>query len=269
MLLTRAPLYRGRSPFSHDLHVLGAPLTFVLSQDQTLQFESFGRHDGAKPSVPPYCSLFTTCHFRGTEATVASNPRDFSRAIRLSFQGPREASRFGLFSVSGSRNLVSLPFAVKGFWDFFSVPSPGPGGQKPPPSASAAPRGRIHGSPGTTEQGIFSKRRKTPVVPRIYVPASATWMGDREGFPSTAPFQPRDFRGPFAPNFGLARTLRVETRPPGTSSDLEFVQRKARRRELKGLAADRCSFYVGRPRNHLPRGSRTRNSSGPVAKRAR
>ena len=42
VLLTRAPLYRGRSPFSLDLHVLGAPLTFVLSQDQTLQFESFG-----------------------------------------------------------------------------------------------------------------------------------------------------------------------------------------------------------------------------------
>ena len=37
MLLTRAPLYQGRSPFSCDLHVLGAPLTFVLSQDQTLQ----------------------------------------------------------------------------------------------------------------------------------------------------------------------------------------------------------------------------------------
>src|SRR5271170_7139134 len=37
VLLTRAPLYRGRSPFSCDLHVLGAPLTFALSQDQTLQ----------------------------------------------------------------------------------------------------------------------------------------------------------------------------------------------------------------------------------------
>src|SRR5262245_36405513 len=36
VLRTRAPLYRGRSPFSHDLHVLGAPLTFALSQDQTL-----------------------------------------------------------------------------------------------------------------------------------------------------------------------------------------------------------------------------------------
>ena len=38
VLLTRAPLYRGRIPFSCDLHVLGAPLTFVLSQDQTLKF---------------------------------------------------------------------------------------------------------------------------------------------------------------------------------------------------------------------------------------
>ena len=37
VLRTRPPLYWGRSPFSLDLHVLGAPLTFVLSQDQTLQ----------------------------------------------------------------------------------------------------------------------------------------------------------------------------------------------------------------------------------------
>ena len=43
MLLTRAPLYRGRSPFSSDLHVLGAPLTFVLSQDQTLQLNLLNR----------------------------------------------------------------------------------------------------------------------------------------------------------------------------------------------------------------------------------
>ena len=31
--------FTGVSPFSHDLHVLGAPLTFVLSQDQTLQLK--------------------------------------------------------------------------------------------------------------------------------------------------------------------------------------------------------------------------------------
>ena len=37
VLLTRAPLYSDRSPFALDLHVLGAPPTFALSQDQTLQ----------------------------------------------------------------------------------------------------------------------------------------------------------------------------------------------------------------------------------------
>ena len=36
VLRTRAPL-SGVAPFSCDLHVLGAPLTFALSQDQTLQ----------------------------------------------------------------------------------------------------------------------------------------------------------------------------------------------------------------------------------------
>jgi hypothetical protein len=38
VLLTHSPLYRGfrRSPFAYDLHVLGSPPAFVLSQDQTL-----------------------------------------------------------------------------------------------------------------------------------------------------------------------------------------------------------------------------------------
>ena len=37
MLLTRSPLSTRASPgFSFDLHVLGAPPAFVLSQDQTL-----------------------------------------------------------------------------------------------------------------------------------------------------------------------------------------------------------------------------------------
>ena len=43
VLLTRAPLYRGLLPFSCDLHVLGAPLTFALSQDQTLQLNVIPR----------------------------------------------------------------------------------------------------------------------------------------------------------------------------------------------------------------------------------
>jgi hypothetical protein len=56
VLLTRAPLYRGRSPFSHDLHVLGAPLTFVLSQDQTLQLDPSASSMGLT-TEPPCGSL--------------------------------------------------------------------------------------------------------------------------------------------------------------------------------------------------------------------
>ena len=37
VLLTRLPRYRGLPPFAYDLHVLGTPPAFVLSQDQTLQ----------------------------------------------------------------------------------------------------------------------------------------------------------------------------------------------------------------------------------------
>ena len=40
-LLTRAPLYSPKQArdFSYDLHVLGTPPAFILSQDQTLQLK--------------------------------------------------------------------------------------------------------------------------------------------------------------------------------------------------------------------------------------
>jgi hypothetical protein len=41
VLRTRAPLSSPKR-FSFDLHVLGPPQTFALSQDQTLQFDCFG-----------------------------------------------------------------------------------------------------------------------------------------------------------------------------------------------------------------------------------
>src|SRR5262245_12193054 len=47
VLLTRAPLNRV-APVAFDLHVLGAPLTFVLSQDQTLQLNLEKRLSPAK-----------------------------------------------------------------------------------------------------------------------------------------------------------------------------------------------------------------------------
>ena len=77
VLLTRAPLYRGRSPFSHDLHVLGAPLTFVLSQDQTLQLDPLADVP-TEVCTPPW--LHYGYQSRPAEAErVDENPRDFSR----------------------------------------------------------------------------------------------------------------------------------------------------------------------------------------------
>ena len=40
VLRTRAPLYSPLRAFSLDLHVLGTPPAFVLSQDQTLQLRA-------------------------------------------------------------------------------------------------------------------------------------------------------------------------------------------------------------------------------------
>ena len=41
MLLTRSPLYsRPKAPKPFDLHVLGTPPAFILSQDQTLRLKS-------------------------------------------------------------------------------------------------------------------------------------------------------------------------------------------------------------------------------------
>ena len=40
-LLTRAPLYSTRRSFTFDLHVLSMPPAFVLSQDQTLVFDTY------------------------------------------------------------------------------------------------------------------------------------------------------------------------------------------------------------------------------------
>ena len=46
VLLTRTPRYWGRIPFAFDLHVLSPPLTFALSQDQTLQLNFSTTHRG-------------------------------------------------------------------------------------------------------------------------------------------------------------------------------------------------------------------------------
>ena len=57
VLRTRAPLYSGLPLFSCDLHVLGAPLTFALSQDQTLQFKTVSIDPSAAEAAYGLCSV--------------------------------------------------------------------------------------------------------------------------------------------------------------------------------------------------------------------
>ena len=105
MLLTRAPLYWGRSPFSHDLHVLGAPLTFVLSQDQTLQLD---------PSASR-CGVSRSYRHMARYSNSVSPTGVIGRTVFLSY--PRDVSRGdgAQFSRTEGRNTeVSFPFAGRG-----------------------------------------------------------------------------------------------------------------------------------------------------------
>ncbi len=130
MLLTRAPLYRGRSPFSFDLHVLSAPLTFVLSQDQTLQLNS-----GRAARRPRLCDLAVTSsrvvdsdlclesHFGSTSdrgdpsgLALSVEPTSVEVSVRFSFQGPRQLSRFQDPLLAGRGFLLPPRCAVKKFF---------------------------------------------------------------------------------------------------------------------------------------------------------
>jgi hypothetical protein len=83
VLLTRAPLYRGRSPFSCDLHVLSAPLTFVLSQDQTLQLNLVSPNELARlaPTSARGSNIWNV------ESRFDSCPFDSNGAVCLALSG--------------------------------------------------------------------------------------------------------------------------------------------------------------------------------------
>ena len=100
VLLTRAPLYRGLLPFACDLHVLSAPPTFVLSQDQTLQFGDLSPHDVSAASRERLGSMelrvdssFALRHSRSSNPLLGllsqiRVPTRGSIHVRISFQRP-------------------------------------------------------------------------------------------------------------------------------------------------------------------------------------
>ena len=88
VVLTRAPLYRGLLPFSLDLHVLGAPLTFALSQDQTLQLnfalvlrrERVSVELMSNHGLSACCSKQSMCH-RAPTSRVAMHDRSSTNRL--------------------------------------------------------------------------------------------------------------------------------------------------------------------------------------------
>ena len=147
MLLTRAPLYLVRRPFALDLHVLGAPPTFVLSQDQTLQFK-LGK-------------LLDYCVTRITQQPQRLLTRDLTNFRSYAIQFSKtEARRPCPFSVEGALLLPRYVRFVNPFVEQRSDVSSGPcSGLAPSPLRSVR---RLIEAPGRTvkknDQGARDSR---------------------------------------------------------------------------------------------------------------
>ena len=171
MLLTRSPLHvRPRAVSSFDLHVLGTPPAFILSQDQTLRLRGGNRFPlksdlGFGPRPPPVLRVRARAGF------------PFARIVCLAFlffavQYPvfkvlRRPSRgpvaFG--STRSARRYITRPLPRRQelfsrFSDFFPGASRRRGPRGP---AAALPLSRGEGSPsmlpasGPGRKGAFSK----------------------------------------------------------------------------------------------------------------
>ena len=78
VLRTRAPLYSSLRTFPLDLHVLGTPPAFVLSQDQTLQLRDFDPSQYLFRGELAWCTSMC-CKLKGTRWTA------FLRMLAIQF----------------------------------------------------------------------------------------------------------------------------------------------------------------------------------------
>jgi hypothetical protein len=126
VLLTRAPLYSSLRTFSLDLHVLGTPPAFVLSQDQTLQLKSSNPLPGTLAGSVARCDSYVVRHSqeRGIPHSVVGLLFSFQRPSHVPGSGPMSLartltvaeSRRQPCSVKGGGYVADLPVAVK--WKF-------------------------------------------------------------------------------------------------------------------------------------------------------
>ena len=115
-LLTRAPLeYPPKGAFPYDLHVLSTPPAFVLSQDQTLQFEPMPaprtevRDPGRSESTCAAQTAHVSCLGKNNCPKTVSRTFPSSKDRTLfSFQRPHEAPLSGLSTALGATRQSAL-----------------------------------------------------------------------------------------------------------------------------------------------------------------
>ena len=122
VLRTRAPLYSPLRAFSLDLHVLGTPPAFVLSQDQTLQLRDFDPHPSSLPSARNVAWCTSNC-CKLKECGTA-----FRRRLAIQFSKTEQNPSSARISVSnpspdhgGSRE--DDRSASRGRWIYFHLPA--------------------------------------------------------------------------------------------------------------------------------------------------
>ena len=120
-LLTRPPLshlsVRKLQGASFDLHVLGTPPAFILSQDQTLMLKFFPSSKLSLASFKPFY-----CCFRFCSECSHSWPKPLSHFYK-NFQGFTYCSVFKVLVVvfRGNSDILSQSFAfVNNFFQLFS-----------------------------------------------------------------------------------------------------------------------------------------------------
>ena len=116
MLRTRSPVYSPLRAFSLDLHVLGTPPAFVLSQDQTLQLSI-----GVSIQKQQSPSRLTAA------ATGASHPRSVAKRSMIgALKALRVPQSFFVDLLSSFQRPTATPFPLRTSDDLAAPPSPTP-----------------------------------------------------------------------------------------------------------------------------------------------
>jgi hypothetical protein len=134
VFLTRAPLYSPLRAFSLDLHVLGTPPAFVLSQDQTLQLRDFDPCPFSDPTGKDPAQPGTR---HGVFRNLFANSQECGTAFRrrLAIQFSKTEQRPRLEPTSSSRALTVAesrrqPLCIRGEVIYFQLPASSTGSRK-------------------------------------------------------------------------------------------------------------------------------------------